>query len=209
MELTFLKNGNNAVKTTTRLALIYCIVISGAFISGYYFIAKEISSVSEKMILIDTRGQVLESSVINSGQGRIFEYENHVRLFYTYWYSFSESSFKNHINAGLNLIGEKGKELYNEYKDQNVERLLSEKNLQCEVQITDIKIDMNTLPVSGYIEGIQTIRRAKGIISRKLNVKFTLYDTDSRTRDNIHACKIDDWEIYESSVIKNDENGNE
>jgi len=197
MELTVLKNGNNVVKTTTYLALIYCIVISGAFISGYYFIAKEIRSVTEKMILIDTRGQVLESSVINS------------RLFYTYWYSFSESSFKNHIEAGLNLIGEKGKELYNEYKDQNVERLLSEKNLQCEVQITDIKININTLPVSGYIEGLQTIRRAKGIISRKLNVRFTLYDTDSRTKNNIHACKIDEWEIYESSVIKNDENGNE
>ncbi len=209
MELTILKNGNKAVRMTTCLALIYCIIISMASIAGYYFISKEIRNVTGKMILIDTRGQVLEGSVINLREGRVFEYENHVRLFYTYWYSFSESSFKNHIEAGLNLIGEKGKELYNEYKDQNVERLLSEKNLQCEVQITDIKIDMSTLPVSGYIEGIQTIRRAKGLVSRKLNVRFTLYDTDSRTRSNIHACKIDEWDIYESSVIKNDQDGNE
>lgn len=208
MELTTLKNGNKAVKLTTLLAFTYCIVITAAFIAGYYFISKEIGRISEKIILVDTKGQVLEGTVIDSKDGRVYEYENHVRLFYTYWYSFSEASFKKNIESGLKLIGEKGKELYNEYKDQNVERLLTEKNLQCETQITNIKIDMNTIPVSGYIEGIQTIRRAKGIISRNLNIRFTLYDTDSRTRENIHACKIDSWEIYESSIIKDSDNDN-
>lgn len=200
MNLTTLESGNKTVKYTTFLALFYCVIITLAFIIALLYQSSKITDVTKNMLVIDTKGQLYDATTTNSSDARIFEYENHIKMFYTYWYSFDENTFKEHIEKGLYLIGEKGKELLNEYVDLGVERSLSEKNLRYDVQITDISIDMNTVPASGYIEGIQTGRRAKGLGSRKLCVKFTLYDV-ARSRTNIHGCKIDNWEIYESSII--------
>lgn len=205
--LTFTK-GDQAVKLTTRLALVYCVVITIAFIASFFIQTKEISKITEKMLVIDTRGQVYNANSISGADARIYEYKNHIKMFYTYWYSFDENSFKEHIEAGLHLIGDRGKELLNEYNDEQVEKKLSEKNLRYETKITDIVIDMNTNPVSGRIEGIQSGKRARGSISRKLCARFTLEDV-SRSEENLHGCKIVAWEIYESTVINENEKSNE
>lgn len=205
MNLITFNNGNQTVKNTTRLAGIFCLCISIAFISATISISKKIEQVSKKMLVIDTRGQIYNTDIVNSSTTRIFEYKNHVKMFYTYWYSFDENNYKEHIEAGLQLIGDRGKELFNEYKDQQVEKILSEKNLHYDVKITNIAIDMNTIPVSGHIEGIQTGKRARGSISRKLSAKFTLDDV-SRSEENMHGCKIITWDIYESSILNDNTN---
>lgn len=200
MDLITFNKGNQAVKFTTMLALVYCVVITIAFIVSFLIQTKEISKITEKLLVIDTKGQVYNTNSINSADARIYEYKNHVKMFYTCWYSFDQGSFPGHIEAGLHLIGDRGKELLNEYNSGQVLQKLTEKNLRYEVKITDIVVDMSTNPVSGRIEGIQIGKRARGSISRKLCAKFTLEDV-SRTEENLHGCQIETWEIYESSVI--------
>lgn len=204
MELQTFRNGNQTVKITVILSVCYCAVLTLAFIISLFFISKEIDKVPEKMLVIDTKGQVYNTSIINSSDGRIFEYKNHIRMFYSLWYSFDENNYSKNIEAGLQLIGDRGKELLNEYNDQQVAKQLAEKNLIYKVSIDNIVINMDSNPVSGKIEGIQMAQRKKGKISRTICVKFTLEDV-SRSDGNVHGCKIISWDIYESHIIKEGE----
>ncbi|MCI7359622.1 MAG: hypothetical protein MSK40_18220, partial [Parabacteroides sp.] len=125
---------------------------------------------------------------------RKYEYENHIKTFVSLWYSFDESTYENNVTLALNLIGNRGKELYNEYNDINMLNSLIQKNIRYGVIIKDIHINMQTVPISGDILFTQTGYRARGSVARDISVNFTLYDV-SRSRENSHGVKIESWDV--------------
>ncbi len=186
----------------TRLTVIAVVVV--AFISitlGFIVMSREIQSIRNSVVVIDRSGEVLKSELASSKATRIFEYRNHVKTFYTLWYSFDEGSYNSNVESALSLIGESGKDLLDVYLTQSIERNLKEKNLVFSVYIKDIQIDMSTNPISGYIEGEQEIKRNKGSLKRNLVCSFIIYDVD-RTEDNPHGCKVDNWKIENDQIIK-------
>lgn len=95
---------------------------------------------------------------------------NHVKTFVTHWYAFDESSYEKNISLALNLIGNKGKELLNEYNDVNMLNSLIQKNIRYGVRIKDVEINTQTIPVSGKIIFTQTgyrAREASHVISKR------------------------------------------
>ena len=52
------------------------------------------------------------------------------------------------MKYALNLIGNKGKELLNEYNDVNMQNSLIQKNIRYDVSIKDIQIDTQTIPTT-------------------------------------------------------------
>lgn len=193
------KTVGELTKVITITTLVVCV---SAIIAVYLISTKEIKQQQSKVIVIDTKGQVYSSEVANAKEMRVFEYKDQVKKFYNLWYSFDENSYKTNIEKGLLLVGDCGKELLNIYKSEDVERKLFEKNLKAEVIIKDVNIDMSTNPVSGYIKGVQTIRRNKGSMSRNLDCSFIIYDV-SRSDENSHGCKIDNWRIDNAKPITN------
>lgn len=134
---------------------------------------------------------------------RKYEYLNHVKTFVSNWYAFDESTYESNISFALNLIGNKGKELLNEYNDVNMLNSLIQKNIRYGVHIKDIEINTQTIPTSGKILFTQTGYRARGSISRDVEVTFTIYDV-SRSENNAHGAKIEDWIVRYSEPIEND-----
>ena len=134
---------------------------------------------------------------------RQYEYMNHVKTFVTHWYAFDESSYEKNISLALNLIGNKGKELLNEYNDVNMLNSLIQKNIRYGVRIKDVKINTQTIPVSGKIIFTQTGYRARGSISRNIEAEFTIYDMLSRSEENVHGAKIEDWIVRYSEPVEN------
>ena len=102
--------------------------------------------------------------------------------------------YENNVTLALNLIGNRGKELYNEYNDINMLNSLIQKNIRYGVIIKDIHINMQTVPISGDILFTQTGYRARGSVARDISVNFTLYDV-SRSRENSHGVKIESWDV--------------
>jgi|ERR1035437_1586378 hypothetical protein len=188
-------------KTITITAIV---VSAAAIVAAFIVMTREIKLQQKKVIVIDTKGQVYGSELANAKEMRVFEYKDQVMKFYSLWYAFDENSYKTNIEKGLLLVGECGKELLNKYVDQDVEHRLFTDNLKLSVTIKDIKIDMNTNPVSGKIWGIQTVLRNGGALSRNINCEFTIYDVD-RSDVNSHGCKIDNWKLVNGEVI-NDSN---
>lgn len=204
MKLTQFKTVDKAFKATVISCLCCCLISGISFVISIIYIYQKAEKAYEHALVIDKSGKVYETTPALSSDMRIFEYEDHVKHFVQLWYSFDENSYEKNLNEALNLIGNKGKELLNEYKDVNMLNTLIQKNIRYEISIQDIHIDMSTLPVSGEIIFTQTGLRSRGGLSREIHAKFTLYDV-SRSRENSHGAKIDKWEVnYYNSNKEND-----
>ena len=110
--------------------------------------------------------------------------------------------YEKNISLALNLIGNKGKELLNEYNDVNMLNSLIQKNIRYGVRIKDVEINTQTIPVSGKIIFTQTGYRARGSISRNIEAEFTIYDMLSRSEENAHGAKIEDWIVRYSEPVE-------
>lgn len=200
MKLTQFKTVDQAFKVTVISCLCFSLISGIAFVISIVYIYQKAERAYDHALVIDTSGKAYETTPVLASDMRAFEYEDHVKRFVRLWYAFDENSYEGNLNEALNLIGNKGKELLNEYKDVNMLNSLIQKNIRYEISIQDIHIDMSTLPVSGEIIFTQTGLRSRGGLSREIHASFTLYDV-SRSRENSHGAKIDKWDVnyYNSS----------
>lgn len=207
MDLTKFKGADEAVKLTIRLSIAYCIILTFAFITCIIYLTIKIDNAYNSALVIDREGSVYKATSMPSSSMRKYEYINHVKTFVTQWYAFDESTYEMNISSALNLIGNKGKELLNEYNDVNMFNSLVQKNIRYGVAIMDIQINMNTIPVTGKVSFKQTGFRARGKISRMVEVEFTIYDV-SRSEKNAHGAKIEDWIVHYSEPQEETETTN-
>ena len=209
MELQNVRNVDKAFKQVKFLSLVFAGILTAAFVFCIVYFSNTIDEAYTKSYIFDNTGKVYTTGTVETKEMRGFEYENHVKTFFLLWYSFDENTYDNNIKDGLELIGDKGKELLNEYTDVNILNSMIQKNIRYGATITDINIDLNTIPVSGRIKGVQTGYRARGSITRNIDVSFTLYDV-TRSKKNVHGCKINLWNVkYTSSNQNTDDDGKE
>lgn len=194
MDLTKFKSIDEAFKTTVIAAVASCGIMAIAFIICFFYLSNKIEAAYTKALVLDTTGQIYDATAIESSAMRKYEYENHIKTFVSLWYAFDESTYEPNVTAALNLIGNRGKELLNEYNDVNMHNSLIQKNIRYGVIIKDLTVDMQTVPVSGVIKFTQTGYRARGSVARDISVRFTLYNV-SRSRENPHGVKIDTWDV--------------
>lgn len=192
MDLTKFKTVDQTVRLTIFLSAGFSGIITIAYIICFFYLTNKIDAAYTKALVLDRQGQVYETASLPATAMRKFEYENHIKTFVKAWYAFDESTYENNINSALNLIGNRGKELLNEYNDINMLNSLIQKNIRYQVIIKDIQVHTNTIPISGKVNFTQTGYRARGSIARDIEVEFTLYDV-SRSRENAHGVKIEDW----------------
>lgn len=198
MNLMTFKSIDQNQKTTTILAISFCAIVAVAFSVCFIHMANKVKEASKEALVLDTKGQAYNVIPVPASDMRLFEYEYHVKLFVTKWYAFDENSYAENIQAALYLIGNKGKDLLNEYKSLDMANSLIQKNIRYGVTIKDIQVNMKTLPVSGSITFTQTGYRAGGSSARDVTADFTLTDV-SRSNDNVNGVKIEDWVVHYSA----------
>jgi len=201
MELRSLLNYKSSFQLLRLTVLVVIAACLSSLLIGYYVMVSKMLEIKDQVVVIDNAGQIYNSTVMLGENTRIYEYKDHVKTFYRLWYSFDENSYENNIDIAINLIGDSGITLLDRYIMQNIERTLKERNIIFRVEIKDVKIDMSTMPVSGIIEGVQTIQRNRGKVQRNLVCSFIIDDVD-RTEINPHGCKVDAWEEIDTSEIK-------
>ena len=204
MDLMKFKGVDNAVKMTIRLSIGYCVILTIAFITCIIYQTIKLEKAYSQALVIDKNGEVYKASGMPASNMRRFEYINHVKTFVGKWYAFDENTYEGNIASALNLIGNKGKELLNEYNDVNMLNSLVQKNIRYGVSIDEITIDMGTIPVTGKILFTQTGYRARGKVSRKVEAEFSIYDV-SRSEENAHGAKIEDWIVHYSARIEDNQ----
>jgi len=194
MDLQNFENINKMFRRNTVLMLIIVIVLAVAFVAGYVSLAQEVSKMKDTVLVLEKDGTANIASSVNADYMRVYEYENHIKTFIQLWYAFDENNYDSNIEQGLELLGDCGKNLYSQYKDMGMRNILTKNDIHYIADIKDIQVDMNTVPVSGTAKVIQTGVRTNGKASRMLDISFTLSDI-SRSRENVHGCKITSWEV--------------
>ena len=192
MNLTVLKNSDKSVKMTVILSVVFTLILAVTFIIAFMHLTQKVDAAYKNALVLDMSGNVYGTTSVDAADMRKYEYENHVKQFTQKWYSFDEHTYEQNVITALYWIGERGKQLLNEYNDVNMLHSLVQKNLRYTVTISEIKVDMKTVPISGHIIFTQTGFRAKGSISRDIYAQFSLYDV-SRASENPHGVKIDEW----------------
>ncbi|MDR1368807.1 MAG: hypothetical protein LBJ72_01585 [Dysgonamonadaceae bacterium] len=197
MDLTNFKSIDKIVRLTIMLSLLFCVIIAVAFVSCFFYLSNKIDAAYTKALVIDTKGSVYEATPILSAEMRRYEYENHIKTFVNLWYAFDESNYNGNIEKALYLIGNRGKEMVSEYRDVDMYNSLIQKNIRYGIIISEINIDMSTLPVTGSITFTQMGFRAKGSSARDVYAEYSIYDVN-RSRENPHGAKIEDWKVQYS-----------
>jgi len=195
-------NYKSAYKTSMMFfafSVCFC-VVAVVFMAAYMY--REMEKLNTIIYVMDKTGAITTADRSELDvSGRLYEYEDHVKTFYRKWYAFDESSFEPNIESALYLIGDVGKIMYQKYMEDNILRTLKQMNMAVMVEIKEVQVDMNTMPRTGYITGVQTIKRLRGSVSRNLNCTFELWDV-SRSRNNPHGVRIEKWEVFNNSVIE-------
>lgn len=193
------KSAFNLSKILIISILICCFIFSGAVIIWSNSRIKELTNT---IYFLDSKGQAFSTSGKEQTlETRVFEYEAHVKQFYSLFYAFDENSYQRNVDAALYLVGDCGSSLISDYNDNKVKEQLQQKNLIVQVNIKSVKIDVNSRPITGSILGIQTVRRLNGETNRNLCATFTLIDVE-RSRDNPHGVKIENWKINDNTKIE-------
>jgi len=185
------------------LLVIGLSILSNCFV--YYYAIKKIDEHNNSFWLLDKKTgevyQAIRSTRITIEERKV-EYKHLVSDFYKYFYEFDQFTFEDHINKALNLVGESGKEMYEEYKRDGVMRKLQEGNQRVTIEVDSIIIDMSATPIKGIAYARQTTERAGGKLSRHLNSRFFIHDLDVKTDANPHAAMLEDFQIIDDSVIQ-------
>ena len=192
----------SAYKTSIMFFALVCSCCVAAVVLMAVFMHSELEKQSMMIYVMDKSG-VISTADRNEldVSGRLFEYEDHAKTFYRKWYAFDESNFESNVESALYMIGDVGKKMYQKYMEDNILRTLRQMNMSVTVEIKEVYVDMNTMPRTGHITGVQTIKRTKGSVSRNMNCTFELWDV-SRSRNNPHGVKIEKWDVINNSVIE-------
>ncbi|MFN4083978.1 MAG: hypothetical protein ACK4K9_10125 [Bacteroidia bacterium] len=184
----------------TIVTLIAGMILLTVF--GIVFVNKNLKEATRNIWVMAADGSVIraEAKDATNLESRVYEYRNHVKMFYSYWYAFDQNNFKENIEKGLYLVGDCGKSLWKKYQEESLERKVMENNLIVKVDIKEVKIDINSIPVKGVVYAIQKVKRPSGEIARHLDAVFDLYDV-SRSDVNPHGVLIENFEIINSEVI--------
>lgn len=204
-DFKLLSGFDSAFKYLKIISLIVIVLSVSGNCVIYFYSVRKIEENQRSFWLLDKKtGEVYQAikSQQLSKEERKIEYKHMVADFYKYFYEFDQFTFEDHINKALNLIGESGKEMYEEYRRDGVMRKLQEGNQRVTVEIDSIFIDMNVNPVHGVAYVKQTTERENGKLSRHLNSKFSIYDLDAKTDENPHAAMLEDFQITDNSIIQ-------
>lgn len=202
MKLNSLNSYKSGFDITKNLVLAIAIFFIVFMALTIYYTNQEIKKARNTVIVIDKKsGQLIDSETQQLADTREIEYAGQVRLAYNLWYSFDENNYDSNIEEAMYIFGDCGSEMLNQYNDEGVKSMVMEKNIRFSVRISNVSINMGSNPVTGTIEGTQTITRSKAKMTRNLFCKFTITDCN-RSDHNAHGCKLDNWEIYNKEKIR-------
>lgn len=191
------------------LKSIYMMVIGvlsfTILVVSLYFVSV-INDMSKYNWIIDTTtGSVVGASSrgVVTSEERKLEYEGQVEEFYHLMFEFDQFNFYTNVNKGLDLVGNSGKLIINDYTNNRLIKTLQQENLVYKISIDSIIIDNSISPARGICFAKQNATNSNGSILRFYNAKFDLLDLDVRTKKNKRKVLLENFKFINRSIIPN------
>lgn len=178
-------------------SLVLCGVVSFLYFSG-------IQQAGARIYVLDKNGDIASAVESTEEQTVAIEADNHIRMFYGTFFSYDRNNYKEQVNAGLNLVGESGKRLYETYVNKGWYNSIVNNNLviKSECPSDSITIRTNTYPYMFTAKGTQMVRRYNVVQLRNLHIEGYLGRVSRKKGINPHGLQIDRLVVIDNSVIK-------
>lgn len=172
----------------------FALIVFGVSILVSLFLGLLIYQVSQNGIMVvDGQGDILYAS--KSSENEVFQIEadNHVRLFYSRFFTYDKVSYKKQTELGLFLAGKSAINLYETYKIKGWYDNVVTNDLKVDSYVQKVQFS-NVNNVTQFVAiGFQKITRGDYIETRHLDIKGTINKKSSgRTIEiNPHGLEID------------------
>ena len=195
---TFNKSISNMKMVIAFFGLVSLLSIIAAFAFAYQSYEQ---AQSRAYIVTDMGTLYANSNVTNDPRSRKIEIESHVRIFAQNMFGFDEGNYKEHIEKGLQLIGNDGNDILSQYNQIELYNNLVKNNMTVNVFVDSIWVDVKAKPARARLFARQQFDNAVSSEQFELRADMSLRDV-SRTSANVHGLKIENWNIIQNGKIQ-------
>lgn len=191
---------NNQLRRAMMGVITLCVVCMICCIGFSFYMYKESTTASWVM---DKDGNIASTFKTDiSGQKQV-EIDNHIRMIYDSFFTYTSTNYKNKVDKGLPLMGNNGKQLFLTLSSQGWFNMVVQNNLTVNSIVDSIKINSNTKPYKFKSYGRQFVRRHNIIEERRLFLDGEVNDDARVLNKNPHGLKAD-FIITDNRTIKAD-----
>lgn len=188
-----------------NLTLIICISAIVACCFMAYLLYQQSS---KDMWAVDKQGDIVSLTKINSNEAFKIEADNMIRMFYSRFFTYDKSNYRQQIELGLFLGGESVKRLYETYSANNWFNTIINNDIIVVSTVKDIQLEVTGNNTAMFVaKGEQELIRHNIKEVRSLNIKGTIYAHPNGrvVQKNPHGLQIDNIVILENKVINTEE----
>ncbi|MEL6918957.1 MAG: hypothetical protein AAFO99_14655 [Bacteroidota bacterium] len=190
-------------KKAMVISMVVCLLISTGSLAWAFYITKNFAKTA---YIITDNGQLALASGITPEKMDAYrnpEIKNHIATFHRLFWNFDQFSMEGNINRALHLTGNSGKELYLSLKAKGHFQKIRSQNLIQSLLVDSIKVNQNTIPVTGALYGKLKVKRTdqKNERTEFFSALFELQDV-ARTDENPHGLLIENYDVKINAIIE-------
>lgn len=195
---------NSIDKSLSKFRNLTLIISVGSIIACCFMGYLLYEQSSKDMWAVDKQGDIVSLTKINSNEAFKIEADNMIRMFYSRFFTYDKSNYKEQVELGLYLGGESVKRLYETYVANNWFNTIINNDIIVVSTVKDIQLEVTGSNKAVFlVKGEQELIRHNVKELRSLNIKGTVYAHPNGrvVQKNPHGLKIDNVVILENKVI--------
>jgi len=205
-----IKDNYNSISKIVNGYRIFSVFISLCSFVTIIILGILIYTVSQnKIMVVDGEGDILSASKTTEASVFKIEADNHIRLFYSRFFSYDKTNYKNRVESGLLLSGKSAVNLYETLNIKGWYDKVVNNDLIIESYVQSIQFfeDKKNIGLSFNAKGFQKVMRGSFIEIRNLDIKGNISKHPSgRVMEiNPHGLIIDNIAVLDNSVVKTEQ----
>ena len=202
-----IKQNYNTINKVVNGYRVFALIISLSALLISLFLSVMIYNVSQnKILIVDGQGDILSAS--KSSEEAVFQIEadNHIRLFYSRYFSYDKTNYKQRVESGLSLAGKSAITLYETLKLKGWYDKIINNDLMIESYVQNIKFYNQDGQLFFQSKGFQKVIRGDVTELRNLDLKGSIsHNSSGRVLElNPHGLIIDNISIVDNSQVNNE-----
>lgn len=201
-----IKQNYNSINKVVNGYRSFALIISTISLVLAAFLSVMIYQVSQnKILVVDGQGDILSASKTSEEAVFKIEADNHIRLFYSRYFSYDKTNYKQRVESGLSLAGKSAITLYETLKLKGWYDKIINNDLMIESYVQNIKFYTQDGQLYFQSKGFQKVIRGDVTELRNLDLKGSVSKNSSgRVLEvNPHGMIIDNISIIDNSQVNN------
>lgn len=183
---------------TSRISILLTFI---AFLTSFAFAYYIYSNEAGKVFVLDDQGDISSATLTSRSEEVEAEADNHMRMFYSTFFSYDVVNVQENVDRGLELGGVSVRRLWETYKSNNFYNSVRQNNLIIKSSIDSTLFRLDKKPIQALVYGKQEVIRGDFIETRTLNIRCVLKEVSRVKKRNPHGYLIEKLTILDNSVI--------